>query len=225
LYCQWLPLFQLTRAQFEVIGRTFARVFPGAFLVRGDFYADLPIVGLCAFEDGRGMEALDWDLIEQGCRRLRVGDPGREIRDALVRHPDGVAMCLLGPLPAELTGAGPINTLANSRVEWDAGRNIIGLREPWFIGVPWAQLARDIHRVGAGLVPGVRRAAHDAGQFFLTLEIAALSGSPVRANLEAQVGERLPPGVRLDAGARWEGWPARVKILGSAMSGASGGVR
>jgi len=37
LFCQWLPMFQLTRAQFETIARTFREVFLDAFPVRGEF--------------------------------------------------------------------------------------------------------------------------------------------------------------------------------------------
>ena len=48
LFCQWLPCFQLTRPQFETIARTFRAVFPDAFLVRGDFYSELPSSALLA---------------------------------------------------------------------------------------------------------------------------------------------------------------------------------
>ena len=46
LFCQWLPLYQLTREEFDTIVRTFLTVFPQASLWRGDFYPDRPIVGL-----------------------------------------------------------------------------------------------------------------------------------------------------------------------------------
>src|SRR5437773_1814380 len=46
LFCQWLPLYQLTREEFDVIARTFVAVFPSVTLWRDDFYANRPIVAL-----------------------------------------------------------------------------------------------------------------------------------------------------------------------------------
>ena len=46
LYCQWLPLYQLTREEFDVIARTFLAVFPEVSVWRNDFYPDRPVVGL-----------------------------------------------------------------------------------------------------------------------------------------------------------------------------------
>jgi spermidine synthase len=216
MFCQWFPLFQLTGRQWEVIRRTFREQFPGAFAIRGDFYADLPIVGLCGFADGRGMESLDWTAIAAACGRLRKAGAGSgvgagaQVGDPLVRHPEGIAMALLGPDPG--VGPGTVNTLGNAWIEWDAGRNVCGLREPWMVGVPWAQWARDLHRGGVERIPQEWRPAHDAGQFFLTLEVAVLSKSTVRGNLEAQIPERLPFALRTDRAANWEAWPSRVKI-------------
>ena len=88
LFCQWLPMFQLTRPQFEAIARTFREVFPDAFVVRGDFYAKLPILGLVGGNDFR---QLDWPVIGTVCGHLRaVG----KTTDPLLRHADGVAMLL-----------------------------------------------------------------------------------------------------------------------------------
>ena len=92
LFCQWLPMFQLTRPQFEAIARTFCQVFPDVFLVRGDFYAELPIIGLVG---GRNFHEIDWAKVEAGCERLRTGGV---TKDPLVCHADGVTMLLLGPL-------------------------------------------------------------------------------------------------------------------------------
>lgn len=91
------------------------------------------------------------------------------------------------------------------------GRNIVGLRTPWFIGVPLAEYVRDRQRAGQALLPESRRAAHDAGQFFLTLEIAAKLNLPVVDDLKSQVNTRLPPALRADAKADWSQWPMRVK--------------
>lgn len=202
LFCQWLPMFQLTRSQFEAIARTFHEVFPDAFLVRGDFYAELPILGLVG---GRSFQEIDWAQVEAGCERLRAVPT----KDPLVRHVDGVAMLLLGPLPEP--GAGPINSLANAWLEWDASRNIVGLIRPWHIGVPLAEYVRNIQRASRELLPEERRTAHESGQFFLTLEIAAKLNLPALAEMKSQVRTRLPASLRDDTAADWEHWPMRVK--------------
>jgi spermidine synthase len=46
IFCQWLPLYQLTREEFNVIARTFLTVFPRVSLWRDDFYPDRPVVAL-----------------------------------------------------------------------------------------------------------------------------------------------------------------------------------
>lgn len=203
LFCQWLPLFQLTRPQFEAIVRTFRQEFPDGFLVRGDFYTELPIVGLVG---GRPLAALDWDAVNHACQRVRQAG---QSRDPLVRHTEGVAMMVIGPLPE--VPAGPVNTLGNAWLEWDAGNNIVGLRTPWLIGVPAAEIIRDQHRAGVAAMPSRWRPAHDAGQFFLTLSVADKVKAPVLANLEAQLTDRLPGPLRSDASAEWSHWPARLK--------------
>ena len=104
-----------------------------------------------------------------------------------------------------------MNTLANAWLEWDAGRNILGMATPWFIGVPCAEYVRGVHRAGQSILPPELRAAHDAGQFFLTLEIAATLNLPALADLTAQVPERTPPALRQDRAAHWQQWPARLK--------------
>jgi hypothetical protein len=104
-----------------------------------------------------------------------------------------------------------VNTLANAWLEWNAGRNIVGLQTPWFIGVPLAEYVRDRQRAGQTSLPESRRAAHEAGQFCLTLEIAAKLNLPVLGDLKSQLNERLPPSLRDDPQADWSQWPMRIK--------------
>ncbi len=203
LFCQWLPLFQLTRPQYDAIVRTFHAEFPEAFVVRGDFYTDLPILGLVG---GRPAGSLDWAAVAAQCDRLRAAG---QTADPLVRHVEGVAMLVVGPLPP--SAPGPVITLANGWLEWDAGRNIVGLRTPWFVGIPAAEFVRDIHRATQPAMPAELRAAHDAGQFWLTLEVAARTRSPALDNLRAQITGRLPATLLADAAASWSEWPGREK--------------
>jgi hypothetical protein len=70
---------------------------------------------------------------------------------------------------------------------------------------------RDIHRATQPLMPAKYRAAHDAGQFFLTLEIAAKLQLPMQDDLRSQIPQRLPEAMRRDTQADWAQWPMRVK--------------
>ncbi len=203
IFCQWLPMFQLTKPQFETIARTFQEVFPETILLRGDFYADLPILGLMG---GRRLEGLSWQQIRARCAELRGAGI---VKDPIARHAEGVAMMIVGTLPT--FEHGPINTLASSWLEWDCGGNILGMQTPWFVGIPEAEFLRGIHRAASPRMPGEIRAAHDAGQFFLTMEIAAKLGLPVLVNLKSQVTERLPRALQTDLDAAWARWPSQVK--------------
>ncbi|HMP84500.1 MAG TPA: hypothetical protein PKA41_17535, partial [Verrucomicrobiota bacterium] len=203
VFCQWLPLFQLTRPQFDAIARTFQEVFPEVLVVRGDFYTELPILGLIG---GRDLSRINWQRVAERCAELR--DAGA-VTDPLSRHEDGVAMMIVGMLPAP--DDGPVNTLANAWLEWNCGRNILGMKTPWFVGVPQAEFVRDLQRSANPLLPESLQRAHDSGQFFLTLEIAARLRLPVYADLHGQMTQRLPESLRHDASALWQEWPSRVK--------------
>ncbi len=65
LFAQWLPLYQLSRREFDIVARTLLEVFPLVTLWRGDFYADEPILALVGH---REVEALDPEAL---CARLR----------------------------------------------------------------------------------------------------------------------------------------------------------
>jgi hypothetical protein len=85
------------------------------------------------------------------------------------------------------------------------------MRTPWFIGVPEAEFVRNIQRGGISSVPESLREAHEAGQFFLTLEIAAKLELPMLEELKQQMNQRMPPPLRYDSQADWRQWPMRVK--------------
>jgi hypothetical protein len=163
----------------------------------------LPIVGLVG---GRDFSNIDWTQVAAGCAQIRADG---KTADPLVRHAEGVVMMLLGPLPAP--GAGPVNTLANAWLEWDAGRNILGMKTPWFIGIPSAEYVRDVQRAGNLQLPANLRAAHEAGQFFLTLEVAAKWNLPALLDLRIQIPKRIPDALQQDGTADWRQWPMRVK--------------
>jgi hypothetical protein len=117
LFCQWLPMYQLTEPQFERILGTFQRVFPTTYLFRNSASPLNPSIGLVGFREGD----LSWDVVKTRCAELladgRVVDPG-------MLHWESVAMHYLGA--AVPTQPKPeIITLNNLWLEIDASREQI----------------------------------------------------------------------------------------------------
>lgn len=203
LYCQWLPTYQLTRSQFEAILRSFRETFPEAWLVRGDFYVGRPIIGLIG---GRSLQEMEWVKVAEACDRVRAAN---RCRDPLLRHVEGVAMCVLGPAPVPPDG--PINTLSNAWLEWDAARNVIGQQENWFTGLPLANYLRKAQRAAENILPTDLQAAQNVGDLCVALEIARTVDLPHAAETEARLRIRLSSALLEDPGADWQCWPMRFR--------------
>jgi spermidine synthase len=116
VFCQWLPLYQLTREEFDTIARTFLSVFPHVSVWRNDFYPDRPVVGLV----GR----LAPDVVDLGRVGERVAALPEWSRDPLLATPQGLAMLYVGELAAarDLVGGGPLNTDDRPVIEFLAPR-------------------------------------------------------------------------------------------------------
>lgn len=111
IFCQWLPMFQLTSEQFQVIANTFAETFPEIHLFRSNFGSNQPGIALVGFKDS----SLNWEIITRRCEEVRSHN---QIFDPSMRHPQGIAMLYLGRYqPNNNT---PINTLDNLWLELDA---------------------------------------------------------------------------------------------------------
>ncbi|HXJ36009.1 MAG TPA: fused MFS/spermidine synthase [Candidatus Eisenbacteria bacterium] len=116
LFCQWLPLYQLTREELDVIARTFLAVFPHVTLWRDDFYADRPVVALVGLLEPRTL-----DLEQVGERIAALPEAAR---DTVVQSPRGLAMLYAGDLTAaaDLFTAAPLNTDDRPVIEFLAPR-------------------------------------------------------------------------------------------------------
>jgi spermidine synthase len=200
IFCQWLPLYQLTREQFNLITRTFASEFPNPLLLRGDFYSEFPIVALVG---GVELKKIDWALIENRCATLRAAE---KCQDPLLRWPEGVAMMLIGQIFPP--GDGPLNTLNNSLLEWSAARNVIGLQEDWFIGVPYGEYIRAVARKDRSQLPVHLQSSHESGEFFFTLDLVKKLHLPELSSFLLQVPDRMPARMWNDPRALWEEWPS-----------------
>ena len=137
LFCQWLPMYQLSAEQFAVIVATFRRVFPAVECFRSALDPARPGLALVGFKDG----GLDWATV--ATRAAEVRGEGA-IRDPAVRHAAGVGLLWLGGLgAAEPLGPAAVNTLDNVALELDAAslRVTSGCVDRYLYGDRWLDLA------------------------------------------------------------------------------------
>jgi spermidine synthase len=182
LFCQWLPLYQLTREEFEVIARTFLSVFPHVSLWRNDFYPDRPVVGLLGSVD---LVPVDLDRVGQ-----RIAGLPEWARESLLSTPRSIVMLYLGNLSAAggFFPEGPLNTDDRPVIEFVAPRlTRMGAQgdKDWFTGevfaaftdtlaerlsaipdpiVPSSDAVVDARRAGSALFRYALAARHDDRQ-------------------------------------------------------------
>jgi spermidine synthase len=147
LFCQWLPLYQLSRSEFDSIAATFLDVFPRSGLYRGDFFGAYPIVALIGFE-GRAAPAR---LVEAAAQRLGT----RGVGDRWVTDPAGVFALYVGPLDAAAPWLAGVarNTDDRPRIQYLAARTHLGGergKPNAFVGLDWARFATRSSRAESG---------------------------------------------------------------------------
>lgn len=137
MFCQWLPLYQLTRVEFDTIVHTLRTVFPLVSLWRGDFYPDRPIVALVAQLSPR---SVDVGRVSERLARLPAWS-----RDPLFASPQGLFMLYAGDVTAadDLFAQAPLNTDDRPVIEFLAPRltrvSVTGDKD-WLIGEDLAAL-------------------------------------------------------------------------------------
>ena len=135
LFCQWLPMYQLSAEQFSLIVATFQKVFPEVHGFRSSLDPARPGLALVGVTDG----GLDWDAVATRTADVRAEEA---ILDPAVRHAAGVALLWLGRLPAA-TGEAKVNTLDDVALEIDAAslRVTRGCVDRYLFGDRWLNLA------------------------------------------------------------------------------------
>jgi spermidine synthase len=204
LFCQWLPLYQLTREEFDVITHTFLGVFPEVGLWRDDFYPDRPVVGLVG---QLALRPLDLARVEERVARLPQWG-----RDPLLAAPRGLLMLYVGDLHAvsDLFVHADVNTDDRPVIEFLAPRltrmTAAGDKD-WFTGEALASFydtmeTRVIRKPDARLPASDEVAeARRAGSALYRHALAAARHDAVAsARYEAEV-RRLVPEVILAAEA------------------------
>ena len=211
LYAQWLPLFQLSRPEFEAIAHTMAEVFPQLTLWRGGFRASRPIALLLGSVDAG---PLDPEAVRAGLEAVAAATGStRPVEPA---HVLLLYQGNLGLAPG-LFAAAPVERDARPRIEFGAavahrekraGRanalveaELVALGDELFARVPprgdpflarVGEAWRDLPEAGLELVraevlqqAGDRAAAREARSRFTAVAL--------RAGLEVAGGRPSPP--------------------------------
>jgi spermidine synthase len=199
VFAQWLPMFQLSQRDFEVIARTLLEVFPHVVVWRGDFYANRPILALVA------------SLESQHLRPEAVVHRGQQLAPELSDEAilAGVLPFYAGNLSAgrAVLGDGPLNTdeypvveYLSPRAQWSSGGE-----PPWFVSVPLARFFERLHRaVPVPSDPYLRalspteRGYVEAGAYYYRAIVHRLRDENDIA--EQNLGEalqRLPPAIQV----------------------------
>jgi spermidine synthase len=94
LYCQWIPLYQLSEAEFDSIAASFLDIFPRTTLWRGDFSAGQAAVALIGLTNPDGLDATGADARSQAL----MTNPDRS--NPYLSHQAGLWLYFVGPLDA-----------------------------------------------------------------------------------------------------------------------------
>jgi spermidine synthase len=108
IYAQWLPLYQMSRREFDIVARTLVEVFGQVTLWRGTFSAPNPMVAfVCAREvsplDGRALVGNARMLLERGMSPLEMAD----LLAGGVTAADDAARAQMAPAIGDLAAALP----------------------------------------------------------------------------------------------------------------------
>lgn len=131
LFCQWLPAYQLSVAQFDTIAATFLDVFPRTTLWRGDWFAGMPTLALVGHT-----RDVDPDAVAARVAALR---PKLDAMSPYLVDVAGIWLYLIGPLERDLarfrsarrhTFDAPWLELAGPRANGETGPRAEGAVDP-----------------------------------------------------------------------------------------------
>ena len=191
VFCQWLPLYQLTEEETHMVAATFRAVFPGAQVFRGDFYGRFPIVGLVGWRDRAPSVA----AIEARIAALA----GAGERDRWVTDAAGFWSLHVGDLatPGPLAPGTALQRDDHPRLEALAARShaggATGKTRP-FVGSAWVRFAQALRQASAtrpAPFPGHGPAQRRAGDGGHALQAA---GGPLCRGAGRTLGRGPGPG-------------------------------
>jgi spermidine synthase len=186
LFCQWLPLYQLSAEELAVIAATFADVFPDAFALRGDLFARHPILALV----GGAGAAPDLGVVSARAAELRAAG----VSDRWVTHPLGLFSLYLAPLAPHAAAwrETPRNTDDRPVIELLAARTHAGRagKRAALTGLDYAAFAKSLREsaLAAGALAALSEPALRAGEGGHALQVA---GALLEAGRTAEAGQAL----------------------------------
>ncbi|MCC5971638.1 MAG: fused MFS/spermidine synthase [Pararhodobacter sp.] len=137
-YVQWMPLYQVSRREFEIIANTMSQVFPEVTLWRGDLYPERSILALVGRNDAAPLDpatlAAQW--------RAMTGEDTAE--DVLI---DRALKFYAGNAASDLFAQAPVNTDDHPLIEYLAPRThraVIAGRANWLTGINRDRLYTDL---------------------------------------------------------------------------------
>lgn len=208
VFCQWLPISQLSQDQLEIILATFERGFGRGYLFRHNFKAGALLLGLVGFQQGHP----DWDIVARRCDSERRHG---QLRDPVCRHPQGIAMLYLGACPPVADARIRLNTLDNLRLELNASRRLLAGNTAGFFRAteaPWTELLErqltaleQVRQLPPDLEPYPR-----LGLEVARYEIALEREDPAANRFQRALLASLPEDMIRDATADWSLWPGHT---------------
>lgn len=196
VFCQWLPLYQLSPEEVRMLAAGFRRVFPRSGLFRGDFYGRYPIAALVGFAG----DPPDREELARATRRLRSQGEG----DRWVVVPEGVFALYAGPLERLQLGGVPLHTDDRPRLQYSSARRRTapnGGRADALAGARLLPLLAEIGATGPedadplfGRLEAGEREALEAGRLLQTAGALFAEGrNREAARAFAAAARRLPP--------------------------------
>jgi spermidine synthase len=187
VFCQWLPLYQLSQSQLAIIVATFTEVFPEASLWTPSF-RPLPILGLVGMA---GPLPSVQQLAQRG-RALAALD----VRDPWLTDPEGLWVFHLGAGSAldRLLGAPTPHSDARPSFEFVSGRSSMRVQNQ-FAGAGWPRLMTQLvdARGERELFPGAPRDPARGGDAIAVANRLAVSGRAGEAQRLLERASRLVP--------------------------------
>ncbi|MEM9828042.1 MAG: hypothetical protein AAF958_15735 [Planctomycetota bacterium] len=210
VFCQWLPMHQLTPEHFDRIAETLAGEFAEVHLFINHFRVVSPMVALVA---GKQPGWLNWRSLEERLlkQRRRESSAYDSIRDPVLRHVSGIRMLYLGPWQPKLTQSKSTGrvalSLADPSLEYSAARTRVtsGSEKAYFGAGRWIQFCRSRQEA---LAPGddLQRELTDLATGLMELDNARRTRHPVADRIAAQVTRMMPRPLVQDRAADWKRW-------------------
>lgn len=212
IFCQWLPMYQLTPEQFRLIANTFASEFGETHLFMNNFRVKAPMLALVG---GKESGCLDWQRVSKTCAHLRESGA---IRDPVLRHESGVRLLYLGPWQTKQPESRRVS-LADPSLEYSAATVRLS-KDPgkqYFNPANWVQFCRSRQQISADAPESETSAQPELMMLatgLLELNYARRTRHKLADSIALRVSQTIPRCIMDDRLADWERWPGTPVMRG-----------